>query len=40
MDFDLDDAEVHEMIVEGETFFEAAKDYLERKDNEDTIGRA
>ncbi len=39
MDFDLDDAEVHEMIVEGETFLHAARDYLERKGTEDTAER-
>jgi uncharacterized protein (UPF0332 family) len=36
MDFDLDDAEVREMIVEGEAFLGTAKDYLERKDKGDT----
>ena len=39
MDFDLDDGEVREMIVEGEAFLEAANHYLERKDKEDTAGQ-
>ena len=39
MDFDLDDAQVREMIAEGERFLGTARDYLERKDTEDTAGR-
>jgi uncharacterized protein (UPF0332 family) len=39
MDFDLDDAEVREMIGEGRVFLGAARDYLERKDAEDTAGQ-
>lgn len=38
MDFDLDDAEVREMIVEGEASLGAANGYLERKDKEDPAG--
>lgn len=31
LDFELDDAEVRGMIAEGETFLEAARNYLEHK---------
>ena len=31
LDFDLEDAEVRGMIVEGEAFLDAARDYLEHE---------
>jgi hypothetical protein len=39
LDSDQDDAEVRELIAEGEAFLEAATSYLERKNAEDAAGR-